>query len=328
MGHKERSPLQSKKSQILCIKLDEMTSTQQVHLGGVSLQWVEQVEYLGVRLSKDGILGKDPKEVENKCKAIAHMLINEEWFSLDLELKKIVREFISRVSSILMYGAELLTHDARKPFIVADRVVSSLIFVKLLKLGGRALCNKHRLRLQIAMGLPNFDMEEDTLVKNRVATWIAKRTSTVAQISGRVNDSLKDIRQLDADHPLREALGKAKPNTTDRTDVDQEAWTEIKLASKGPTPNPVDRQFVAAAAMNPQHATTRRLSFIEEPNVGGALRKAALRWSIYRFPVRYTPTPEENARLAQLPKWQDLFTELQSKTMNNLLTVYNREESL
>lgn len=55
-----------------------------VHLGGVELKWATEVEYLGLRLSKDGFLGKTPAHVEEKCRAALHMLTNEKWFNLNL----------------------------------------------------------------------------------------------------------------------------------------------------------------------------------------------------------------------------------------------------
>lgn len=60
---------------------------EQVQLGGVPLQWVEIVEYIGLRLCSTGFLGKDLAEAEAKGKAAMYMLLSEDWFDKDLELK-------------------------------------------------------------------------------------------------------------------------------------------------------------------------------------------------------------------------------------------------
>lgn len=54
------------KSQILCTKSPASSTTKEVILGGIQLQWVDEVEYLRIRLSKDGFLGKNTNELEKK----------------------------------------------------------------------------------------------------------------------------------------------------------------------------------------------------------------------------------------------------------------------
>lgn len=51
------------KSQVLYLGEPESTPTERVHLRAVRLRWFTEVEYLGLQLTRDGFLGKEPKEV-------------------------------------------------------------------------------------------------------------------------------------------------------------------------------------------------------------------------------------------------------------------------
>lgn len=42
------------------------------------LKWVNEVEYLVLRLGRYGFVVKKLTEVEKKCKAVLHLLMNEE----------------------------------------------------------------------------------------------------------------------------------------------------------------------------------------------------------------------------------------------------------
>lgn len=56
------------------------------------------------------------------------------------------------------------------------------------------------------------------------------------------------------------------------------------------------------------------------------MRKAALRWGIYRIPVRYVPIEVEAKKLAWLPRWQYLTQEEKGEALDNFFAVYNAEE--
>lgn len=123
------------KSQVLYTKMSADMMSEEVNLGGATLKWVDEVEYLGLRLSREGLLGKQPEDIVMKSKAALSMLMNEDWFTLDIEPKHIVNESNSRVRTQLLYGAELLTYEAHKYFIDIDRRVVNLFITKLLKIG-------------------------------------------------------------------------------------------------------------------------------------------------------------------------------------------------
>lgn len=131
----------------------------EVYLCGPPLQWVDEVEYLGLHLSKEGFLGKNTKEVGQNCKSALHMLTNEDCFTLDIEPKHIVHELKSKFRSQMEYRAELLTYKARQRFVDADLRVVNMFITKLLILGtDRSLHLKHQLRIQLALGIPSFEI--------------------------------------------------------------------------------------------------------------------------------------------------------------------------
>lgn len=119
------------------------------------------VEYLGLRLSSQGFQGKDVSIVEEKSRAMVHILVKEVWFNLNLEPKYINREYISHACSTMLYDTELLATEARKPFKDIDEKMMNLFLCKILKLGKTKLAKKHQCRLQLALGIPTLSMGID-----------------------------------------------------------------------------------------------------------------------------------------------------------------------
>lgn len=226
------------------------------------------------------------------------MLKNSVWFDLNLEPKFIAREYMTHVHSTLIYGAELLTKETREPFIEIDEKLINLFLTKLLKLGSRKLVRRHQLRIQIALGITTLDMDIDRLIDSRIKVWIQKRTSRNQQIADRECDSSRDVTKLDTHHPLRQALKRYSPTTTMAAPQEQLKWTALTEECKGAEPNPINRQLRASLTTDRPQTN----SLIQEQNIHGELRKAALRWSVYIFPVRHSPSSEQNALLQLMPK--------------------------
>lgn len=76
----------------------------------------------------------------------------------------------------------------------------------------------------------------------------------------------------------------------------------MEAARRGNETNTVDRQLKEATKTDTPYSP----SFMEAREFNGELCKAAMRWSIYRFPVKYKPTNDQEFVLAQLPLWQHL----------------------
>lgn len=165
----------------------------------------------------------------------------------------------------MLYGAELLSIEARAPFIHIDEKMVNLFIVKLLKLGRNKLAVKHQYRIQLALGIPTLAMDIEKLIHGRIRAWIERRTSTNQQIADRANESLQDVTKLEAAHPLRMALRMYSPNTGDTPSYETAGWRKLDADSRGTQPSVVDRQF------QPAQATPGRknISLVEEKELNG-----------------------------------------------------------
>lgn len=273
--------------------------TTAVHLGGPPLQWVDEVEYLVLRLRREVFLYKNPADVENKCKSALHLLTSEDWFTLDIEPRHIVAEFNSRVRSQMLYGSELLTYKARKTFVNADKRVVNLFITNLLKLGKeRPLHQKHQTRCHLALGIESFDITVDKLINGMIQTLLTRRDRKNTKVAIRANKSLLDTLKLGANHPMRIALAIVRPTHQVQTDRRLTAWRAMEVRSRGQKTNLVDRQLKSSNTVQGKEDNSQKESFIETPDLNGEPRRAALRLGIYRFPIKYSPTPFEANKLA------------------------------
>lgn len=309
------------KSQILDVHPSD-EEREAVYLGAVQLQWAEIVEYLGLRLTKEGFLGKDPALVEEKGNAALHMLTSEVWFDLNVEPKYIAREYLYHVRRTMLYGAELLRKEARIPFLEIDEKLTNLFLVKLLNLGRNKLAKKHQWRLQVVLGITTLSMDIDKSIHNCINTWIEKRMSCRKQISDRANESLQDILKLEPEHPLREALRLHIPRVGKVQGHKMVAWVPLEQESSGAQPNQKNRPLRAAQSTSKKNTS----SLTEEPNLHGELRKAALHWSVYRFSVNHAPKEDQERLLRMMTDWQSLNETQKDEVKLNLFGVYNYEE--
>lgn len=141
------------KSQMLRLKAALAGQTITMEINGVQLEVKDVVEYLGLLLTKDGFKGKNIVELKEKTMNAVQMLINELRFNLALHPKNISQAYQTYVRSILLYGAEYLNVEDRKPLNYLDEKLLDTLFGKLLKLGRGRLNTKHRERLQLALGI-------------------------------------------------------------------------------------------------------------------------------------------------------------------------------
>lgn len=186
------------------------------------------VEYIGFCLSKDGFLGKDPVQVDEKVRAALHILVSEEWFDLNLEPKHVAREFLSHVRSTLLFGADLLSLEAKAPFLEIDEKLTHLFLLKLLKLGRNKLARKHQWRLQMALGIPPLARDIDKNIHNCIHTWVEKRRSGNRQFADRAKNSVQDILNLESTHPLRTSLRYFTPRVGEIQEYKLVAWDQLE----------------------------------------------------------------------------------------------------
>lgn len=68
------------------------------------------------------------------------------------------------------------------------------------------LAEKHRWRLQLALGIPTLQMYKDALVASIVDAWLERRADIDANVAYHAKTSLHNITCLHEDHPLRKEL--------------------------------------------------------------------------------------------------------------------------
>lgn len=302
-----------------------------VQLGGTRLKATDMVEYLGLRVTRDGFVGKDPKDLMTKATAAIHMLTAEPWFTLALPPTHIARAFQTYVRSVITYGAELLPSRERYALEVLDGKLVTKLFNKLLDLGRERgkLAEKHQWRLQLALGIPTLQMDLDSLLASRVDAWVERRSSDDPKVSYHANESLQNITCLQEDHPLRRELNSRTPALhVAREARKAKGWSDLLAASRGVTVISGARQLLAQTtglSLNTEY-TSGGESIIDDKNVAQELKKAALRWSVYRFPVRHTPTQDEDNLLQLMPSWAHQPEYIKTSIKEALLTVYNAEQ--
>lgn len=245
------------KSQVLqidtTIPLPEVT----VALVGTRLKVMDMVEYLGLRLTKDGFVGKDPKDLLGKATAAIHMLTSEPWFSLALQPVHISRAFQTYVRSVITYGAELLSSRDRFELEKLDGKLVTKLLNKLLDIGRERgnLAEKHRWRLQLALGIPTLQMDLDSLLAGRVDARLERRNRKDSKVSYHANESLQNITFLQEDHPLRLELNSRSPSLqASRETRKAKGWANLLKASKGIAQRSGSRQILAQGTGLSLHA--------------------------------------------------------------------------
>lgn len=100
------------------------------------------------------------------------------------------------------------------------------------------------------------------------------------------------------------------------------------VASRGTATYSAARQILTQATGLDTEAegTEPGESIIDDRDVAQELKKAALIWTIYRFPVRNIPTEAEDALLKQMPSWGRQSSEGKKNIRRALFNVYNEEQ--
>lgn len=91
--------------------------------------------------------------------------------------------------------------------------------------------------------------------------------------------------------------------------------------SKGVKYNPIARQLLKSHTTQADGEVIVKPSFLEEPGLHGELRKATLRWIIYRFPFRYKPSTDDVNKLEWIVRWPTMSPEDKAETLDNLISV-------
>lgn len=316
------------KSQVMRLGPPDTTQDTTVKLNGTVLTLTEEVDYLGLILTREGFKGKDKKELLEKCTGALQMLINEPSFDLSLHPKHIAQAYRTYVRSIMLYGAELLnTADRQTLYELDDKLLNTLLG-KLLKLGRNRLSARHRILLQLALGITSLEMDLNDLIRSRIDTWLMRRASRESKVRYHASESIKNILCLQETHPLRKyLLSKATETTTDWLEHKRRGWAKILEECTDAGSNSGSRQLVCSGLGLGTGRGKQEVHIVEDGDLAPELKKTLLRWSVYKFPVRYKLTEQEEQLFADVPRWKDLSLERKTQVRGALLGAYNAEQN-
>lgn len=154
-------------------------------------------------------------------------MTNQKRFSLSLDLKHIATLFETHVRSLIMYGAELLTKEERKPIMEVDDELIRRLMKWLLNLKSIAIAEKQKRRIQLLLGIPTINMELDKPCFSRVNTWSKRAVDERRKVSFYATQSIEDVQTLAAKHPLREALKQEEEGVTIKS-LRAKQWKELE----------------------------------------------------------------------------------------------------
>lgn len=102
--------------------------------------------------------------------------------------------------------------------------------------------------------------------------------------------------------------------------------TKVLADSKGTSTHSSNRQLLSSVTELNKRSGTQVVSVIEDRDVAAELKKVAIRWSEYRFPVRHAPSTEEERYLNMLPRLDELQGAERRAVRDSLLKVYSAEQ--
>lgn len=134
--------------------------------------------------------------------------------------------------------------------------------------------------------IPTMVMKIDYRCIARVDAWSKRSASDEEKVATHAKQSLRDIRCLQNDHPLQEALRLYEMGETPAS-LRRRQWEQLQTESRG-TNERTSRQV--RRGENTDHSSrTWFPKFLRDKTLDPALKRAMTHWLIHKFPVRYKP---------------------------------------
>lgn len=172
-------------------------------------------------------------------------------------------------------------------------------------------------------------MELDAPVEIRIDNWLERNTSEEADTKRAIPRVRVNIQRkvLAGDHPLRHELKKkASESVEDWKSRRCTGWEQLVNDSTRTNPQGGSRQMVVGTKDIMDVEGNQGNSVLDHYDFAAELKKATLRWSIYKFPLRHTLTGDERKILHKLPKWPQLLIQENAEVRNALFVTYNAEK--
>lgn len=297
-----------------------------IKLAGIDVHISIMADYLGLRVhSSRGLICKDVELLKAKGCAALYMMTGEKWFSLQLQPKRISNLYETHVRSTLLYGTEILTVVEQRPVAVFDDELTRRFLKSILKLKSIDMQPKHRKRLLLVLRIPKLEMEIEYRCRNRVESRLERSKHDTPKIAARESQLLEDISSLQPDQPLNTALGQVKSGVSD-ADLKASQWKKLEQESVGANSSK-SRHIKSERKVGHREIHTFP-KFLRDPKLTPPMKRAMLRWSVYRFPVRYKPTSEEARTLHQITNTDDLGDEEYMNFVEQIRLIFNAEQEL
>lgn len=299
-------------------------SEDEITLDGKVISRSEEADYLGLVINtRRGFVCKPTTDLLNKGRGTILMISKERWFSLKLKPRHIANIYNTYVRSILLYGSELLTHEEREPLLKVDDELIRIFLKGLLKLNSTSMATKHTKRLHLILRLPTMSMEVEHRCWSRVETWLSRTNHENEKIALHAKQSIEDVQALQTNHPLRQALhrivhGESVVNLKDKQ------WHNLEVESRGS--NAVTSRGVKVNITTLKGIVHCFPRFLEDPKVDPALKRVMLRWSVYKFPVRYKATPEDTIVLTKIRNTNEMNDTDYKEFIEQVRRIFNKEQ--
>lgn len=172
--------------------------------------------------------------------------------------------------------------------------------------------------------IPSLRTEMDKRCVTGVESWSKNSTNGNTKVAWHSEQSIRDIKKLQIDHPLQVTLRHVESGGT-AYKMREEKWKQleeqIKSNNESTIRNPCTHRNNETANKS-QHFPR----FLTDSKLDPALKRSMLRWLIYKFPVRCQPTTEEKT-VMEMIKDTDRLTEEQYRYMvETIRVVFNAEQ--
>lgn len=165
-------------------------------------------------------------------------------------------------------------------------------------------------------------MELEALVENRIDTWLERRASKHSKVRYHAEESIANIQALPKTHPLHQELNKKAGETVQTATVlRMKGWEELRSACTGKSSQSGGRQITAESTGLDKIPGECNKSIIDEEGVAAEIKKECLRWSIYKFSVRYETTDGYRRLLNKVPEWPKLQQQEKDEVPSGLLSM-------
>lgn len=296
-----------------------------ITLDGSKVTNCTDVDYLDMRISTSrGIICKDPQALLAKVKSVFMMLSKEKWFTLSLHPKNIASIYTTYIRSGILYGSKLLNSDERQTVEQIEEELLRTFLKGLLKLKSIKMAKKQTKRLMILLRIPSAIMEIDTRCMSRIEAWSKRSVDDRAKFAAHTKKSIHDVKCLQENHPLRIALNKFEEGETPIT-LRAKQWAQLTEESKGS--NATTSRHVRVEDSSKKRNRAKFPRFLDDPKLDPAMKRAILRWTVYKFPVCYKSNTAEKEAMNRIRCTDGLIEEEYKEMLETIRKVLKEEQN-